>query len=73
MRHELADIEERLVEAAARIDRQRELVVSMGQRGFSTDAPLQILSHMLRHLRTLEDKRREALRAKAGNALDCQA
>lgn len=73
MRNDLAEIERRLVEAAGRIDRQRELVVSMGERGFSTDAPLQILSHMLNHLRTLEDLRREALRAKPGTNMDCLA
>ncbi len=73
MRNDLADIERRLVAAADMIDRQRQLVVAMDERGFSTDAPLQLLSHMLRHLQALEKKRRDALTALPGSTLDCRA
>jgi len=55
------------------IDRQRQLVVVMGERGFSTEAPLQLLSHMLRHLHALEIKRREVMRIAPGAAVDCRA
>ncbi|HZP78800.1 MAG TPA: hypothetical protein VFB45_21870 [Pseudolabrys sp.] len=73
MQSNLADIERRLVETASMIDRQRQLVVVMGERGFSTEAPLQLLSHMLRHLHALEIKRREVMRIAPGAAVDCRA
>jgi hypothetical protein len=59
----LTQIETAIAEALARIDRQRQMITHFQACGYDVRAPLTLLSCLLINLRTLEDKRRDELRA----------
>lgn len=61
----LTQIESAIAEAVARIGRQRQMIAEFQTRGYDVRAPLTLLACLLVNLRTLEDKRREELRAEA--------
>jgi hypothetical protein len=59
----LTQIESAISEAVARIERQRQMIGEFQARGYDVRAPLTLLACLLVNLRTLEDKRREEVRA----------
>jgi uncharacterized protein (UPF0335 family) len=61
----LTRIESAIAEAVTRIERQRQMVADFQSQGYDVRAPLTLLACLLVNLRTLEDKRREELRADA--------
>ena len=61
----LTQIEFAIAEAVGRIERQRQMIAEFQSRGYDVRAPLTLLACLLVNLRTLEDKRRDELRADA--------
>ena len=64
-RDTLTRIESAIAEAVTRIEHQRQMIADFQSHGYDVRVPLTLLSCLLVNLRTLEDKRREDLRADA--------
>ena len=64
-RDTLTRIESAIAEAVTRIEHQRQMIADFQSQGYDVRAPLTLLACLLVNLRTLEDKRREELRADA--------
>ena len=64
-RDTLTRIESAIAEAVTRIEHQRQMIADFQSQGYDVRAPLTLLACLLVNLRTLEDKRREDLRADA--------
>jgi len=65
---DIQEIERRLVQIAALIERQRRLVAAMRDHGLPAEAPTRLLASMLRHSRMLEQQRDQMRRVSAPNA-----
>jgi hypothetical protein len=61
----LTRIESAIAEAVTRIEHQRQMIADFRSQGYDVRTPLTLLACLLVNLRTLEDKRREELRADA--------
>jgi len=65
----LAQIETAIAEAAARIQRQQQMITEFHAKGYDVRAPVTLLSCMVANLRSLEDRRRSTLDSQAVVAL----
>lgn len=66
---EIQDIERRLVETAELIKRQEQLVASTRAYGLPIEAPMRLLTSMVRHFKMLEDQRSRMMRVPSRNTV----